>query len=346
MREIHRILVIRTDRIGDVVLSLPVVTALRRRYPKSHLAILVHPDVYQVVEKFPDLDKIHIDKENEKSIRGFFSLIKMMRQEEFDAAILLHPTLRLAWAVQFARIPIRVGTGYRIYSFLFNKRVFEHRKNSRRHEAEYNLRLAAEVGADVSQVHFGLSILPSAAQQVDQLLKEIGITERKPLVILHPGSRGSALNWPWTHFAQLADRLIKESSAQIAITGGENEHEVIERIIKNSSEKIFNLAGRLDLKELAALFKRADLIVANSTGPLHIGVAVGTEVIGLYPPVTAMSARRWGPYGQADSFLIPNLPECSHCRGSKCPFWNCMALISVEQVWTMAKKKLPNLGFV
>ena len=346
MRDNCRILVIRTDRIGDVVLSLPVVTALRRRYPKAHLAILVHPDVYQIVEDLPDLDKIHIDKGDEQSIHGFFSLIQMMRREKFDVAILLHPTLRLAWAVRFARIPIRVGTGYRIYSFLFNKRVYEHRKNSRRHEVEYNLRLAAEVGADVSHVNFGLSILPSATRQVDQLLEEMGVTERKPLVILHPGSRGSALNWPWTHFAQLADRFIKESSAQVAITGGENEHEVIERIIKNSSEKIFNLAGRLNLKELAALFKRADLIVANSTGPLHIGVAVGTEVIGLYPPVTAMSARRWGPYGQSDSFLIPDLPECSHCRGSRCLFWNCMALISVEEVWTVARKKLQKLGFL
>ena len=91
--------------------------------------------------------------------------------------------------------------------------------------------------------------------------------------------------------------------------------------------------------------KKISLTGDRPTGPLHIAAAVGTEVIGLYPPVTAMIVRRWGPYGQVDSCLTPDIAECSKCTGFKCASWNCMVLISVEKVWTMAKMKLKRLGF-
>ncbi len=345
MKTIHRILVIRTDRIGDVVLSLPVVTALRREYPQAHIAMLVHPDISPIVEDLPDLNQVLVDKQEKGEIRSIFCLIKNIQKELFDAALLLHPTLRLACAIAFARVPIRVGTGYRAYSFLFNRKVYQHRKDSRYHEVEYNMRLAEEVGADVSQVDFGLPVLPSAVQGVDQLLKEHHVSPEKPLVILHPGSRGSALDWPLSRFVELATHFTEKTDIQIAITGGEHEHDMVKQVIGKESKKILNLAGEFNLKELAAFLSRADLVIANSTGPLHIAVAVGTQVIGLYPPVTVMSARRWGPYNQPDSVLVPDVPECSRCRESRCSFWNCMGLISVEQVWVLARKKLKQLGF-
>ncbi len=343
MKPIHRILVIRTDRIGDVVLSLPIITALRKKYPQVHITLLVQPDVSPIVEDLTDLNGILEDEGD--GIRSFFRLVQNIRKEAFDAALLLHPTLRLAFAIALAGVPVRVGTGYRAYSFLFNRRVYQHRKDSRYHEAEYNLRLVGEVGADTSRVEFGFRVLPSAIQRVDQYLKEMNIIRENPLVVLHPGSRGSALDWPATRFVQLAERFVDELDAQVILTGGESEQEIAGDIFNKSSREIYSLAGRLNLKELAALLKRADLVVANSTGPLHIAVAVGTKVIGLYPPVTAMSARRWGPYGQSDSFLVPDVPECSRCRGPKCDLWNCMGLISVEQVWALARKKLKQLGF-
>ena len=137
-----RILVVRTDCIGDVVLSLPVVTALRRAYPGAYLAMLVHPGIRGIVEHHPDLDGVLWDGAGETGFRGFFRLLGEIRRGKFDVALLLHPTLRLAVVLALAGIPVRVGTGYRFYAFLFNRRVWEHRKDSRRHEVEYNLSLA------------------------------------------------------------------------------------------------------------------------------------------------------------------------------------------------------------
>ena len=336
--KIDRILIIRTDRIGDVVLSLPVVTALRRKYPDAYIAMLVSPAVREIVEDHPDLDEVLLD--NGGGLSDFFKLVRKIRLKKFDVAVLLHPTFPLAFALAIAGIPWRIGTGYRFYSILFNKRIFEHRKDSLRHEVDYNLSLASVLGADVSKVDFNFPVLQEALWKIEKLFKEIKITDEKPIVVLHPGSRGSALDWPVSYFAQLANRLVRKSHAQVIVTGGHGEEKVVSEVLKNTSGEVRGIAGRLNLKELAALLKKADLVVANSTGPLHIGVAVGTEVIGFYPPLVPASVRRWGPYRRRMSTFVPDLPECKKCIKSKCPYWNCMKLISVDDVWKRADEKL------
>ncbi len=339
-RSINHILVIRTDKIGDVVLSLPVISALRNRYPESTITMMVQPGVREIVEDTPGLDSVLYDTPEDHNLRGFARLVRIFKQGRFDAALLLHPTIRLALAMAFAGIPIRVGTGYRLYSLLFNRRIFEHRKNSRRHEIEYNLSLAEAFGADVSKISFRIPVSPEATDRVTDLLNEMGIDTDKPLIVLHPGSRGSALEWPRRAFGELANRLTTELNSQTILTGGKGEQGVIDDVLRTVSEKVWTLVDHLTLKELIALLEKADLVIANSTGPLHLAVAAGTSVIGIYPPCTPMHARRWGPYGQLQNVLVPDVPECQRCVKASCVFWNCMETISVDRVFQMAGKKI------
>jgi len=341
MDEIRHILVVRTDAIGDVILSLPVITALRRAHPSASIAMLVHPRVHAIVEDHSDLDHIYLD---DGRTMNSIHQVRTFRKARFDACVLLHPTFRLALILFLSRIPIRIGTGYRFYSFFFNRKVWEHRKNSVRHEAEYNLSLVKYLSAEDKPVVFRYPVLDSAQKRVDSLIQELGISSRKPLVVLHPGSRGSALDWPISHFCRLAHRLLENGNVNIVVTGAESDKSKVNRIIKENSGHIWNLAGQLNLKELAALLKRVDLMVANSTGPLHIGAAIGTPVIGLFPPFTAASVRRWGPFGQLEDSLTPEVPECRRCTGEKCSVWNCMERISVEDVWEECIKKLEKGG--
>lgn len=307
--------------------------------------MLVHPSVREIVEDHADLNGVLFDSEEARGMGGFIGLVRKIREERFDVVAMLHPTLRLAVAVVFAGIPIRIGTGYRLYSVFFNRRVWEHRKDARRHEAEYNLSLAAVLGVDVSRVDFHFPVSDVAVGRVEEWLKSAGIDGDRPLVLLHPGSRGSALEWPVGRFSLLADGLNEYAHAQVVVTGGKGEERVAEEVLKNVRQRAWNGAGLFDLKEFAALLLRADLVVANSTGPLHMAVTVGTDVIGLFPPITAMSPRRWGPYGREDSVLMPNVPEGGRCTGVKCPNWNCMEMISVEDVLQVARKKLKDKGF-
>lgn len=342
MDEISHILVVRTDAIGDVILSLPVITALRRAHPSASIAMLVHSRVQEIVEDHPDLDHIYLD---EGRTMDFIHRMRTFRKARFDACVLLHPTFRLALMLFLSRIPIRIGTGYRFYSFFFNRKVWEHRKHSVRHEAEYNLSLVKCLNAVDESVVFRYPVTDFAQKRVDSLIEELGIRSREPLVVLHPGSRGSALDWPLIYFSRLAHRLLENGDVNIIITGTESDESKVNQIIKENSGHIWSLAGQLSLKELAALLKRADLMVANSTGPLHIGAAIGTPVIGLFPPFTAASVRRWGPFGQLEDSLTPEGPECRRCTGKKCSAWNCMERISVEDVWEKCVKKLEKRGY-
>ena len=302
--------------------------------------MLIQPGVLDLVENHQDLNGVILDEKSDRGISGLFRLAVKLRKERFEAAILLHPTLRLAVAMFMAGIPLRIGTGYRFYSFLLNKRIYEHRKYSKRHEAEYNLSLAAAIDADVKPVKFNLPVSEKARETVFRLLHRTGISEKDRYVVIHPGSRGSALDWPPERFFQLGERISMSLKHPLIVTGSERENNELSVLVNQYATSIVSFMGRLSLKELIALLASADLVIANSTGPLHLAAATGTSVIGFFPPFRAASARRWGPYGQEDSVLVPPLAECVRCQGPKCDHWNCMSLIQVEEVFQMVKKKL------
>ena len=338
--EQKRILIVRTDRIGDVVLSLPVVTALRRFRPDAHLSMLVQPAMRDLVKDHPDLDEVIEDGADFRRSAGFFRFVRRLRAGAYDTVLLLHPRPRLAWALFLAGIPLRVGTAYRAYSVLFNKRIREHRKTSTRHEAEYNLSLAAAIGADRTPVRFGLAVTESGRDEAASLLKKKRIQGKRPLVVIHPGSRGSALDWPPERFAALADRLSAEKNATILVTGVESERDLINEFEDLCKQPVIPVVGELKLPGLIALLDSVDLVVANSTGPLHIAAAMGTRVFGLYPPLRPASVRRWGPWGQPENTITADFPECKRCN-RKCRDGNCMLTISVEAVWEKIVDLLP-----
>ena len=336
-----RILVVRTDRLGDVVLTLPVVTALRRCFPAAHLTFLAGRYAGAIVEGYPPLDAM-LWYDGEGGLVPFRLMVARLRDGGFDAAIIVHPTLRLALLMFLARIPARVGTGYRYYSFLFNRRVYTHRKTAERHEAEYNLDLLSSLGCSPvlrRAIEVPPHIHPEASARASSLLVEAGVTGR--FVVIHPGSGGSAREWPLENFSRLACRFIEEMNLAVVVTGTGRESHLGEEIVRASSGRAANLSGKLDVKELAALLEKASLLVANSTGPLHLAVAVGTPVLGLYPQIPVMGPRRWGPYTENARVLVPAMPpECDTCAGKKGIPCSCMASITVDAACAAARDLL------
>ncbi len=330
---IKRLLVIRTDRIGDVILSTPVLTEIKKHFDSSFTAMMLNPYTKDVVSGHPDVDKIIIDDMDgiHKGISGLKKLVTELKEYRFDAALVLHPTPRLALLCFLGGIPVRAGTGYRYYSFLFNKKIYRHRKTSGRHELDLNLEILSAVGVRPGKVAFKFFIPDKAEQKINTLLKANNITGH--FVVLHPGSGGSALDWPAESFGQLAAQIQKKLKLPVVATGSASESELID-LIEQQAPGIIRLDGQLNIKELAALLKKSSLVVANSTGPLHLAVAVGADVIGLYCTKTACGPERWGPYGRADSVILP--PENADYDRDNNP----MRLITVEQVFQLTRKKL------
>jgi heptosyltransferase-3 len=344
---IERILIVRTDRLGDVVLSLPMLSLLREAFPNAHLAMLLRRYTGEIVEGNPYLNKI-IWYDDGPSLIPFATIADRLRNERFDAAVVVHPTPRLAWLMFRADIPLRIGTGYRYYSVLFNRRVYEHRKDARRHELEYNLNLLKELGCRppeaIGPEDFAVHIPARAIERVARLLSAVLIGNRR-VVLIHPASGGSAHDWPLESFGDLARRLAADPGIKVVVTGGKGEESRAEAVVRRSEGQAVSLAGVLDLKELAALCRRASLFISNSTGPLHVAVAVGTPVVGLYPQRTAMSPRRWGPYAGRKRVFVPDKPlDCRDCEGRGNTDCACMASISVDMVLKGARELLESDG--
>lgn len=340
MSEQRRILVIRTDRLGDVVLTLPVLPLLREWYPDAYLAMLLSRYTGEIVKGNPSLNAIIWDDTDGRP-KPIGQLVKELRSYRFSSVVVVHPTARLAWLVARAGIPERIGTGYRAYSVLFTRRVFEHRKDARFHELEYNLHLLRalrpEFSAEGIVPRFDIRIDPDAAARVHGLLA--GTPPERPLIVLHPGSGGSAKDWPAESFASLAAQLAAQDQYRLAVTGGKGEQDLV-RAVADAGKTTLVFSGTLTLPELAALCAEAKVMVANSTGPLHLAAAVGTRVVGLYPQITGLSPARWGPYAPRKRVFVPAMSvDCRDCNsGGPC---TCMASIPVDHV-LQAVKDLAN----
>ena len=342
-REIQRILIVRTDRIGDVILTLPMARALKQQFPQARVSMLIRRYTAELVQDDPSVDQI-LFYDNGDHPLPLFHLIAALRTEKFDIVFHTHPRFRVALMTWLARIPLRVGTGYRWYSFLFNKKVYEHRKGAQRHELEYNLNLLKAIDCPVnySDVIPSLQVKPFTSDKMKALIAEHRISPHDKIVLLHPGSGGSARDWGAENFGELGRRLLQIPEVKIIITGGEGEDEIVQRVQSRVGASSVAIVNKLSLGEYAALAKLATLFISNSTGTIHIAAAVGTQVIGLYPQLVPLSAARWGPYTKKKVIFTPkNRPgDCKRCTGEKDSFCECMNSITVDEVFEAASKCL------
>jgi ADP-heptose:LPS heptosyltransferase len=263
--------------------------------------------------------------------------VKRIKRFKFDTSIIVYPTFITALIIFLSRIKNRVGTGYRWYSPLFTRKIYEHRKYALKHELEYNTGLLSAIGIDkqVSKgtVKFDLHPGQKAAEKINAVLSDEGIN--RPFYILHPGSGGSSVDLPIHKFRELIEMTDRKLPVQIILTGSPEERELCESLRIN--DRIKNFAGRFDLDELTALINRSFLFISNSTGPIHIAAALDKHTIGFYPKISACSARRWGPYSNKSTIFEPEI-DCSSCTREQCARLDCMNSIQVTRIFAEIEK--------
>lgn len=331
--------------MGDMILSLPAIASIKESYPKAQMAILIQEYTRDILWNNPHIDEIIIDHG-----QNVLELAQYIRDKGFDLAVILYPSWRNGWLCFFAGIPVRVGTGYKPVGILFNKRAYIHRSKVVCHEIDYCLRLAEKAGARATNREIALPIKDEDTQYAQSLLKKYGLSDTFPLIGIHPGSGGSALNWSKDNYAGLIDGLIEKYDARVVISGGSSEYDMIEQIIaarggaSKAPAKPVNLAGQTTLGQLMALFSFYHLFVGPSTGPMHLAAGLGKPVIALFPPLLSQSPAKWGPYGQGHTVLMPENVECGwrRCKGRGCRFFNCMDRITVGRVLDAAGRMMGN----
>ena len=327
--DIQRIIISRTDSIGDVILTLPMCAWLKTRFPSCTLIFLgkayTKPvvDCYSAVDEFVDWQEIE----------ALPSAAKVARLAELKADAIVHvfPVKEIASLAKKAKIPMRIGTSHRGFHLLTcNQRVNFTRKHSNLHEAQLNFELLRPLGLnDIPSLkdvkEYGSLFKPVSVdlpQEVNALVNDSSKT-----VILHPKSQGSALEWPLERYMVLASFLANEGT-RVLFTGTQNEGDQFRAFIP-SHERIVDLTGKLSLSEFIVLISKVDALVACSTGPLHIAGVLGTHTVGLYSPRKPIHPGRWQPIGKHINILVYN-EDCPQCKkGKKCL---CVQEISVEQV--------------
>jgi len=325
-----------------MMLTLPAAQALRIAFPSSRISMLASSANHVAARHHPGIDHVELDplQAKDSGLRGVSALARQVRSLECDAAVIFHPTPRLALAIWRAGIPVRVGTAYRAYSFLFNRRVRQHRRKSPSHESTLNVAMLKGLGIQDPETHpVRWQVTPEEQAAADAVLAEHRVLRR--FIVLHPGNAGSALNWSAERYAALGRRLAGPGLS-IVITGGPQELALSAGVAHGIGSETIDLGGKTSLPVLAALLQRAALYIGSATGPTHLAAAVGTPVVGLYSPLRSSAPSRWRPLGDRVQILQPALDlQCPRCVGEECPHWQCMDRnLSVERVERAAREIL------
>ena len=337
------ILIVRTDRIGDVVLSIPMAQKVRKKYADCKISYLIRNYTSSLLNGNPFIDEVVIaDEENGEIL--FSENLNKIKSKNYDTCVVANPTFKIAMMMFLAGIKNRIGTGYRWYSILFNQKIYEHRKYGDKHELEYNLNLLAKLGAnpDISseRINFYLKVDEVSAEKVNSLLIEKGFKPGNKIIIIHPGSGGSSVDLPKERLIQLTQLLSGLDNISIVITGSKSESNLCKEFEVNQS--VINLAGTLNLSQLTALINKTSVFISNSTGPMHIAGAMGVYIIGFFPKIPACSQKRWGPYTEKKSIFTPTI-DCHDCTREQCEKLDCMNRIDIGRVFDETKGVLQNL---
>ncbi len=325
------ILFCRQDRLGDVVLSLPLAAAVKKINPEIKVGFLVNDGIGEVVQACNEVDVVWEVSPETKLDKDLL--------REWSVAVVLWPHPKLARRLFFAGVSRRIGTGRRGYSIFFNERVAVRRHASGRHETELNFDLLDQVFRADRTVRPTFLLDPDNLKTMAERLESAGVAHNMKIAVLHPGSGGSSRDWPLEHFEMVAETLSKRSDTFVVVTGNQRERKLAIQIAKTNPKKILMLAGETSLTELMSLLSFARITIANSTGPLHLANALGCPTFGLFPPLIDCGPERWGVLDHPERSLVPEFPEedCPFCKEKTCPKGECMRLLSVERVLDVAE---------
>ncbi|MBU8932441.1 MAG: glycosyltransferase family 9 protein [candidate division Zixibacteria bacterium] len=333
------ILISRTDRLGDLILALPFVETIKARYPECRVDVLSSLYASPILENNPSIDRIVRVQNDQLMIDKLYKkdLLHRIRLGEYRVVVALYPERRISQLFYKAGISARIGTAGRFHSVFFNQHLFHSRRTNKRHEYEYNLDFLEffRDGKIARTPHVFLK--EKELSNAQRILRKVGVDGS--FVVLHPGSGGSAEGWSPERFLRLY-RQLRERGVEVAISGSEREGGQIRKMAHQMNLDLRDISGETDLRTLAAVLSLAEVVVANSTGPLHLATAVGTRVVGLYSGRKVMSPQRWGPVGNQHRVIQPPNPDCQ-CPPRRC---RCMETISIERVADEVISSLESYG--
>ncbi len=325
----RRILIIQTAFLGDLVLTLPLIDAVSKRWPETRLAVLARSGAAQVLERHPAITKLLVYQKQgrKRSLGGMLQVVTELKRLQCDLALIPHRSFRSALMAKLAGIPQRIGFADTPGAWLYTRRI---PRDLEKYEAARNLDLLPDAADE--------SVIPSLAQDARAAAEVEGLVrapldQKDKLIALAPGSVWPTKRWPEEHWCELAQRLVKAGNPCV-IVGGPEDQELGNRLAAAVNGGVTNAAGELSIKGSAELLRRCRLLVSGDTAPVHLAVATGTPTLVIFGPTVPEFG--FAPIGEDDRVIGLEL-DCRPCRihGSKrCPLGHhhCMVKLAPDMV--------------
>jgi heptosyltransferase II len=337
-----KILVRAPNWVGDAVMAIPALDAIRRARLGDEIVVLAKPavsDLY-VGQGFADRVLRYDFRGSHRGWPGRGRLIGELRKENFASAVLLQNAFEAAWLAWRAGIPERIGYARDWRGLLLTKAISVPQEGEiPRHESHYYLELLRRAGwidavPEIPPIR--LAIPAAARAAAEATLRAAGVRENAWRCAIAPGaSYGAAKCWPPERFAQLADRLISECGADVLFFGTPEEKEIATLIRSHMKSRAISLVGETSMRDLPALFASCSLFIGNDSGAMHVAAAAGLPVIGIFG-----STDPEGTSPVTEQFTLVRKPvSCSPCYLRRCPVdHRCMTRITVESVFAAAAR--------
>ncbi|MBL1212798.1 MAG: glycosyltransferase family 9 protein [Ignavibacteriae bacterium] len=330
-----RFLIVRPDRIGDVVLSTPIPRALKKKYPKSFVAMLIRSYTQDLFLNNPYVDETILIDDTKGNRKSFFESLKEIRKHKFTHSFTLLPEEKNNYLLFLAGIKYRVGVGHKFYQFITNtKSVYRRKYKPLRHEADYCLDSIRKIGVEDDGLGTEIFLSENEKKIVEQKRSEL-LGSKKYLIGIHSTSGNSAPNWKPNTYADLINELTQNQNISVVCTDNKVPSEIksIPNIISPNVDR--------SLRDSILNFASLDFLISASTGPMHIAAALKVKTISLFCPLTATSPKLWAPQGNEKEILLPSENYCGNqCSGDpkNCSFEG-RGGIELERVINLLEEK-------
>jgi len=337
------VLIIKSSSLGDVVQSLPVLSALRRKFPKARFTWLISPPCQAIIDGHPDLDDVIVfDRARYRgreyspgAVVRFARFLRNLRRHRFDLVIDLHGLVRsglMAWAT---RAGVRVGlSSAREFASRFYTHVVEVPTMEMSAVERYWL-VPDAFGVGDSDKRFVIHLADADEHWAAEQLQAVA----RPLLVVNAAARWATKRWPAEKFAATAQRFMEQTGGGVVLTGGPGDERLAQGVADQVTGVSLNLAGHTTVKQLAAVLRQADLMVTGDSGPMHLAAALGTPVVAIFTCTSPIRAR---PYS-ATATVVATQVDCAASYLRKCSRLDCMADVDVDRVWGVCQEHLATM---
>ena len=338
--DLKNILIRGTNWIGDVIMTLPAVAAIRETCPDATISVLAKPWVAELYRICTDVDAVipYESISEHKGTTGIIRLARKLRLSSYDGAILLQNAIEAAIITWLAGIPIRGGYNSDGRGLLLTHSVRRTKEIRRIHQIYYYLEMVKALGFTSSEVNINLAVDDEYRSAAEVILKQYHVEKTAITIGIAPGATyGPAKMWFADRFAVVADALADEFSARIILFGSSADRYTTDSVQRHARNDCINLAGETSLKEAIAAISRCDLFISNDSGLMHLAGALGIPLVAIFG---STNPRTTSPVGERSVVIHKDVP-CSPCLKKVCPTdFRCMDIIEVDDVYHHARSLL------